>query len=123
MKEYSIKLDYLGLLNLHKALLEAKFHIAPDNEYVSGSPIIADIFIKVRDMLMESEKGSEWKEWFQLNNRPDRKKQAIVLMKNYERWNNLSYDEKRKIAKNYLAPFIFDDKELDNVIMEVDGMF
>ncbi|QPQ30188.1 hypothetical protein [Lysinibacillus sp. JNUCC 51] len=29
------------ILNLHKTLLEAKFHKNPDNFYVAGSPIIA----------------------------------------------------------------------------------
>ena len=45
MKEYSLKLDYCNLLNLHKALLEAKFHTVPDNKLVPGSPIIANIYI------------------------------------------------------------------------------
>ncbi len=35
--------DYYDLLNLHKALLESKFHMNPDNEFVSFSPIIANI--------------------------------------------------------------------------------
>lgn len=68
MKAYNIKLDYWGLLNLHKALLEAKFHTTPDNEYVAGSPLIANIYIQVRDLLIESDKGSQWKDWFQLSN-------------------------------------------------------
>ena len=124
MKEYNIKLDYFGLLNLHKALLEAKFHTTPDNESVAGSPLIADIYIQVRDMLIESDKGSQWKEWFQLSNRPDRKHQAVILMKKCgERWNKATADEKKKIAADYLAPFLFDEKEMKEVIMEVDGMF
>ena len=32
MKEYTLSLDYYELLNLHKALLEAKFNSDPDNE-------------------------------------------------------------------------------------------
>lgn len=30
-KDFILNLDYYGVLNLHKALLEAKFHINPDN--------------------------------------------------------------------------------------------
>ncbi len=35
--------DYYILLNLHKALLEAKFHLEPDNVLVCSSPIIANL--------------------------------------------------------------------------------
>lgn len=123
MKEYSIQLDYYGLLNLHKSLLEAKFHTTPENELIAGSPLVANTYIQVRDLLIQSDKGSEWKEWFQLRNRPDRKNQAIVLMKKCDRWNNASFDEKRRIAADYLAPFIFDEEELKNVIVAVDNNF
>lgn len=124
MKEYNIKLDYWGLLNLHKALLEAKFHATPDNKYVAGSPLIANIYIQVRDLLIESDKGSQWKDWFQLSNRPDRKHQAVTLIRKCdEHWNKATADEKSEIAANYLAPFLFNDEELKNVIVEVDGMF
>lgn len=119
MKGYNIKLDYWGLLNLHKALLEAKFHTTPDNEYVVGSPLIANIYIQVRDLLIESDKGSQWKDWFQLSNRPDRKHQSVTLIRKCdEHWNKATADEKSEIAANYLAPFLFDDEELKNVIIE-----
>ena len=121
MQEYTIKLDYYGLLSLHKALLEAKFHTMPDNESVAGSPLVADLYIQVRDMLIESDKGSEWKEWFQLSNRPDRKKQAIILMRKDRIWNKATHDEKSKIARTFLTPFLFDEEELENVIAEVDS--
>lgn len=121
MQEYILKLDYYGLLNLHKALLEAKFHTMPDNELVAGSPLVADLYIQVRDLLIESDKGSEWKDWFQLSNRPDRKEQAIILMRRDRIWNKAAHDEKRKTARAFLAPFIFSEEELENVIAEVDG--
>lgn len=105
MQEYTLKLDYYGLLNLHKALLEAKFHTMPDNELVAGSPLVADLYIQVRDLLIESDKGSEWKDWFQLSNRPNRKEQAIILMRRDRLWNKAAHDEKREIANAFLAPF------------------
>lgn len=51
MNEFYLQLDYYGLLNLHKALLEAKFNLNPDNELVSGSPLIADIYISQRTIV------------------------------------------------------------------------
>lgn len=121
MEEYNLKLDYYGLLNLHKALLEAKFHTAPDNRLVAGSPLVANVYIQIRDLLIKSDRGSQWRDWFQLHNRPDRKEQAIFLMKRDERWDQAAPDQKREMAGNYLAPFLFDEKELIGVIEEVDG--
>lgn len=121
MQEYTLKLDYYGLINLHKALLEAKFHTMPDNESVAGSPLVAALYIQVRDLLIESDKGSEWKDWFLLSNRPDRKEQAIILMRKDRIWNKAAHDEKRKIANAFLAPFLFSEEELENVIAEVDS--
>lgn len=123
MKEYTLKLDYYGLLNLHKALLEAKFHVMPENKLVSGSPLVANIYNQIRDLLIESDDGDKWKEWFQLSNRQDRKNQAIILMKNCENWEGATANEKSKIASDYLAPFIFDDQELKEVIAELDKHF
>ncbi len=123
MEKYNLKLDYYGLLNLHKALLEAKFHTMPDNKMISGSPLIANIYIQIRDLLLESDKGSEWRDWFQLSNRLDRKKQAIFLMKECKSWSKATTDKKREIASNYLAPFLFDEDELMSIIAEVDKSF
>ena len=123
MKEYNLnlKLDYCGLVNLHKTLLEAKFHTMPDNEDVSGSPFVAGLYIQVRDLLMESDTGSQWENWFQLRNQPGRRSQAIILMKKYNSWSKATSERKREIASNYLAPFLFNEEELRNVILEVDN--
>ncbi len=48
MDGLNLQLDYYGALNLHKALLEAKFNLEPDNELISGSPFVADIHVQVR---------------------------------------------------------------------------
>lgn len=120
MNEYDLKLDYYGLLNLHKALLEAKFHTEPDNDLIAGSPLIASIYSQVRDLLIGSDQGAQWSAWFQLKNRPDRRGQAIVLMKSCERWRKADADKKREIARAYLAPFLFDEEELTYVIAEAD---
>ena len=43
------------MLNLHKALLEAKFHMNPDNVNVASSPIIADFCNGLVDVLTRSD--------------------------------------------------------------------
>ena len=52
--EIEIK-DYYVMLNLHKALLEAKFHMNPDNVNVASSPIIADFCNELVDVLTRSD--------------------------------------------------------------------
>ena len=122
MRKCILELDYCELVNLHKALLEAKFHTAPDNPSVSGSPIIANLYIQIRDWLIESEKGEEWNAWFHLSNQPDRRNQAVFLMGSCKQWGKADPDKKRKIAHNYLAPFLFGEEELMDVIEEVDRL-
>lgn len=60
--------DYYELLALHKALIEAKFNIDPQNELIAGSPIIARICNRVLDELIKMEEdkrldGKKWSEW------------------------------------------------------------
>lgn len=126
MDQFNLQLDYYGALNLHKALLEAKFHQNSDNELISVSPVIADIYIQVRDFLIQNDKpksnhrASCWKEWFELKNRSDYKQHAIILLTKYKRWDQSSLDEKKKITKNCLAPFFFDETELNAIVTEID---
>ncbi len=119
MGEYVLKLDYYGLVNLHKALLEAKFHSGPENGLVAGSPLVAEIYVQVRDLLMESERGEEWREWFRLENRPDRRDQAIAAMKKHRGWKRAGREDRARIARNYLAPFLFTEEELEAVVAAV----
>ena len=53
--------DYNELLSLHKALIEAKFHINPDNEIVPSSPIVAKLCNDTVDLL--SKENTSWNEW------------------------------------------------------------
>jgi len=121
MEDYILKLDYYSLVNLHKALLEAKFHPVPENELVAGSPLVADIYIQVRDLLMGSDRGDQWREWFRLQNHPDRRDQAVAAMKKHRGWGRAGREDKARIARSYLAPFLFTEEELRAVIAAVDG--
>ena len=119
MYDLEIK-DYYSLVSLHKSLLEAKFNLSPDNEDISGSPLVANLFNDVTSLLLKSEKGEEWEKWLQLKNQPDYKKRAILRMKKYNRWQKVSIEKKREIAEDYLSPFKFSEEELKEVIREVD---
>ena len=81
MEDFILNLDYYGVLNLHKTLLEAKFNLNPDNEMVSSSPLVADIYKQVREQLIKNDESEHWKTWFQLKNRPDFKERALIRMR------------------------------------------
>lgn len=121
MEKYTLEInDYYSLVSIHKSLLEAKFNLAPDNEDISGSPLVAGVYDEVISLLLQSEKGAEWEQWLQLKNRPDYRKRAVLRMKESNRWANASLEVKKEIAQNYLTPFTFLEDELEDVIKEVD---
>ncbi|MGE7943598.1 hypothetical protein ACQKNB_16080 [Lysinibacillus xylanilyticus] len=122
-----IKLEvegYYEILNLHKALLEAKFHKDPDNFDVAGSPIIAKICNKIVDMLTEyeiEEKGKDtWSEWRKIENQNFFKERAVENAQNMA-WEKLSYKEKELLTKSIFSPFTFTDKDVKDFIKTVDG--
>ena len=121
MGTYNLEIkNYYALVSLHKSLLEAKFNLSPDNEDISGSPLVAELYTEVTDLLLNSEKRLEWEKWLQLKNRPDYRKRAVLRMKKCNRWANVTLETKREIARIYLSPFKFSETELDEVIKEVD---
>ena len=121
--------DYYVLLNLHKALLEAKFHMNPDNTLVCLSPIIADISNELVDILSKMDefkderKAGKWNNWRKLEAHPFYRERAIRNAIFNNRWPELKEEEKIKCAKNLLSPFKATENELKNFIKEVDEEF
>ncbi len=123
-KEQFILKDYYDMLNLHKALLEAKFHENPDNLYVAGSPIIANIYNRLLDTIQEYEiekKGKEnWSEWRRIQNQKFYKDRAIRNIIECEKWRTFDNKKKMEIIYNYLSPFTFTEDELQEIMNEID---
>ena len=141
MAEVKIELkDYVTILNLHKALLEAKFHEYPDNQEVAFSPFIADLCNQLVDALTKMDEGkneknisrlyllrgwdkniNRWDNWRMLKNQTFYRDRAIKNAVTYSRyWKRLSEDEKIETAKNVLSPFIATE-EVKCFIEEVDN--
>ncbi len=121
IKSYNLQTkDYYSLLNLHKILLEAKFHPKPENAQVSGSPFLAGLYQEVVSALLQSEKAPEWESWLQLKNRTDYRQRAIIQMRTCGEWKTAAPEEKRKLAQIHLAPFLYTEKELEEVIKEAE---
>lgn len=121
--------DYYVLLNLHKALLEAKFHLNPDNTLVCLSPIIADLSNELVDILakmdgLKDEKNvGKWDSWRKLETQSFYKERAIKNAVFNNKWLEMKEEDKVRCAKNLLSPFIATEDELQNFIKEVDKEF
>lgn len=114
--------DYYELLNLHKALLEARFHEGLDNKYLAGSPIIANIHKRIINNLISMDmnrKGNEsWSDWIKICNRKDYMQRAVENIIKFEAWDNDT--DKYEIVKTYISPFIATDNEIEEIIKYIN---
>lgn len=121
--------DYFLILNLHKALLEAKFHINPDNIEVAFSPVIANLCNELVDALtkIDEEKDNKnigrWQNWRKLENKQFYRERAMKNAMLCDEWNTMEDDKKIKIAKNLLSPFIATEKELEVFVEDINLAF
>lgn len=121
--------DYYVLLNLHKALLEAKFHLNPDNTLVCLSPIIADLSNELVDILAKMDEhkdernAGKWDSWRKLEGQSFYRERAIKNATFNNRWLEMKEEDKVRCAKNLLSPFKATDEELRNFIKEVNEEF
>ena len=129
MKEIKIEIrDYYVILNLHRALLEAKFHINPDNINVSFSPIVADFCNELVDALtlIDEEKDKKnvgkWDNWRMLKNQSFYRDRALKNAISDNRWRKIDKEEKVNITRNLLSPFKATDEEIESFIRDVDGV-
>ncbi len=120
--------DYDDLLNLHKALMEAKFHDNPDNEYVAGSPIIAKIMNEIVDVLTDIDPHAnkeDWKRWRKLGNHICYENgiysKTLVKVSKDKLWKEYTKEQKIIAAKNYFSPFIATEEEIEDFINIVDS--
>ena len=133
MKKFELS-DYYDLLNLHKALMEAKFHENPDNEYIAGSPIIAKFMNEIVDILTAIDphvNDDDWKEWRKLKNQLNSMcgfekniwdKIANRVSKD-KLWKEYNIEKKIIATKNYFSPFILTDEKIENFIHYVDNKY
>ncbi|MDE7422749.1 MAG: hypothetical protein K2N51_03520, partial [Lachnospiraceae bacterium] len=108
--------DYYELVALQKALLEAKFNLTPNNENISGSPIIAKMLNEIYALLEEKEKEREgkerWSEWRKIANQMYYLERAIERIIKQEKFNEYEEERKREVIKNYISPFTCNAQEL-----------
>lgn len=132
--------DYNDLLALHRALIEAKFRINPNDELIARSPIIADLCNRVVKELIELELKTDdnaelkWIKWLSISecDNPFEKYDndltdtnilfltpweiALINAQKDMRWSISSYEEKEQMVKEYLSPFICTDSQIEKFI-------
>ena len=120
--------DYYVMLNLHKALLEAKFHKNPDNKYVCGSPIIAELHNNIIDVLSKIDEAKDknnvgkWDNWRLLKNQCFYRQRALENALLIDRWRTMTFEEKVNISKNLLSPFIATQYEIVEFVNDVEQL-
>ncbi len=125
MKNKIIISDYAELLSLHKALMEAKFHVDPENLYIAGSPLIANICSRVVKALIEIEaqkdpsKRESWEKWLNLQNHNWIWSRTIQYARNNPEWKSFNNNEKEDYVKCLLSPFKFTKNDIQRFIEEV----
>lgn len=121
---YMILDDYYELLNLNKALLEAKFNEFPNDEYITGSPIIAQICNEVVQLLSEKKAKDSWNEWRKWENHTKLETRVIASICYVRKdWLNLNIDEKRKIILDNISPFIANEEDIMKIITKVNALY
>ena len=130
MKEIKLEIrDYYVLLGLHKALLEAKFHLNPDNPEVCLSPIVADLFNEVVDILAKMDELKDernvgrWDSWRKLEGKSFFRERAIKNATFNNKWPEMKEEDKVRCAKTLISPFTATEEEIRSFIKEVNEEF
>lgn len=108
---------------LRKALSEANFNMNPDNESESIYPLIASIYITIKDLLIHSKHSKNWESYFQFKNFSSEIDRAIILILKDERWQTSSDEERKKIITDHLPKYICNDIELNELLPKINDAF
>jgi len=132
MKKFVLE-DYYDILNLHKALMEAKFHDNPQNEDIQGSPILARIMNEIVEILSEMEPNgsAKWIDWRKLRNHLQSTNNQgygkttwsnmVDRASKNKLWIKYSRDKKVSVTKDYFSPFVLEETEIENFINIIDA--
>jgi hypothetical protein len=118
--------DAHELRALHRVLLEAKFHDAPDDAAIAGSPIVAALANRVVDALAmidaRAGKADAWGGWRRSATATSRP-WAVAVRRASETggWIAWARDKKEAYARILLSPFVPDANALARFVDEVDA--
>lgn len=114
--------DYGELLALHKGLMEARFSDLPNNFYVSGSPLLADLHKRLVAILAarDVEAGhapERWDHWLVMAEGRREWVLALNNVRNDSSWAGLDEAERISRARDYLSPFVVTEEALRRFLL------
>ncbi|SMC20875.1 hypothetical protein SAMN02745857_01064 [Andreprevotia lacus DSM 23236] len=118
--------DYHELIALQRVFREAKFCFEASDPEISASPIVARLFDRLLDTLIEvdvTRKGDiarkRWADWLSMH--PAREEWQVSVRRAAEEhdWDHWSEDERISYARTLLSPFILAQDLIELFIEEV----
>ncbi len=121
--------DPIELSELHRAILEAKFHPFPTDAAAAGSPVLAGVSNRIYDELSrKQDKRSADIAAFQdlrriksQNGYRGQWRTAVMAARRDTVMRDAGYEDRIAFAKCYLSPFSCTDDELREFLDDVDG--
>lgn len=123
--------EFRDLLVMQRIFREAKFCTEADDDELSDSPIVAELFGKLLESLIESEvqlRGERarenWEQWLAMSDpRRAEWQAAISRAKKKNLWSKWTEAEKNGYVRILFSPFILDVESTRKFIKEVTAHF
>jgi len=102
--------EFAVLNALSRALVEAKFHLHPNDSLVPASPFVADLANDVADALEEHvsatsvHSSADPGSWRDPSNHPEKLEAVRARLEECKPWSEWTADQKRKYVRLLLAP-------------------
>ena len=128
MKTKSFQVNSLKELRvLQRVFREAKFCKQADDDEVSESPLVAELFGRLMTVLIEAQVESEgeiarlkWEKWLVVE---DSSRDEWLAVRDRAQknplWSSWTEGERRDYVKTLFSPFVLEDKTLETFISEV----
>ncbi|NVD69552.1 hypothetical protein HUX88_03140 [Duganella sp. BJB1802] len=121
-----VVLDYYELIALQRVFREAKFCLKASDEDISASPIVAKLFERALDVLIDVEVGrkgpaaaEDWSKWKKID--PSREEWMVAHERaTKERdWQLWSYSDKLEYVRVLFSPFEISEQLAEEFIISI----
>jgi hypothetical protein len=121
--------EFRELLVMQRVFREAKFCTEADDDEISDSPIVAELFNRLMEALVEAEVeldgeiGREkWKAWLAIDGSRDEWSAALRRARSNVSWPKWTNEKKSEYVKILLSPFVLSEATRKQFISEVKKM-
>ena len=114
---------------LQRVFREAKFCTEPDDDEISESPIVANLYEKLINILMLRDieatgdvARQKWMSWLSIDQDRDEWSAGLKRAKLCSCWMKFSEEERLNYVKTLMSPFILSEFNLKKFIADVDQL-